>query len=245
MRENTMPNEKLDRLKNILTGNVKIDFITHKLLPLILIVFVGFLSISWLLYPLTSYSMLTKTISSLGHPRDSALGGWIVWSAGMTASAFLFIPLLTFTFRKLFTGHVLNKILIAFGSFFFCCTIWGMIFLGAIPQFSHIHWIYGLYHAVNAILAFGGMYLGMGLFALSMMVHMILNKRKKDKLMIVFNLCWWIPPIGLGWAEYTRAAYHIPKDTIWYLNFPFWEWILLIVGFVALLLMFHMAIEEE
>ena len=240
-----MSNEKLDKLKKILIGEVDLEFITHKLLPLILIVFCGFLFISWLLYPPTSYSMLTKTISSLGNPGDSVFGGWIVWSVGMAASAFLFFPLLPYVHKKLYKGHILNKVLIVFGSFFFCCTIWGMIFLGVIPQFGDIHYLYSLYHAVNAILAFGGMYLGMGIYCFSMLIHMLLNKRKKDKLMIAFNFCWWIPPIGLGTAEYIRAAYSIPKDSIWFLNFPFWEWVLLIAGLVALLLMFQMASKEE
>jgi len=239
-----MSEDNLTKLKNILTGEVELEFITHRLLPLILMVFCGFLFISWLLYPPTSYSMLTRTISSLGHPEDSAFGGWIVWSAGMTISAFLFLPLVPFIFKKMFTGHVLNKLLIVFGTFFFCCTIYGMIFLGLIPQFSEINKIYSLYHAVNAILAFGGMYFGMGIYGFSLAIHMLLNKRKKNKLIIVFNLCWWIPPIGMGAAEIIRNNY-FPGSDLWYINFPFWEWLLLIAGLVALLLMFHVATEEE
>ena len=239
-----MANEKLEQLKNIVTGKMELEFITRKLLPLILGVFGGFLFISWLLYPPSTYSMLTKTISSLGHPEDSLFGGWIVWSVGMAVSAFLFLPLIPFIHQKMYGGHVLNKILVTFGTFFVCCTIWGMIFLGVIPQFSNLHEIFSLYHTVNAILAFGGMYLGMGIYGFSILVHMLLNKREKDKLIILFNLCWWIPPVGLGIAEYIRINY-FPTTQLWYLRFPFWEWLLLLAGLVALLIMFHLATKEE
>ena len=239
-----MSEDKLEKLKNILTGEIELEFITHKLLPLILVVFCGFLFISWLLYPPTSYSMLTKTISSLGHPEDSIFGGWIVWSVGMTTSAFLFLPLLPFIFRKMYAGHVLNKVLILFGTFFLCCTIWGMIFLGLIPQFSSVHYMFPVMHMVNAILAFGGMFLGMGIYGFSLLVHMLFNKRKKDKLIIVFNLCWWIPPIGTGVAEIVRNNY-FPSSKFWLINFPFWEWLLLIGGLAALLIMFHITTKEE
>ncbi len=239
-----MSKEVYNKLKKILTGQIELEFIKRKLLPIILIFFCGFLTISWLLYPPTSYSMLTKTISSLGNPDKSTFGGWIVWSVGMTISAFLFIPLLPFIHRKMFNGHILNKMTVIFGTFFFSCTIYGMIFLGLIPQFTEINEIYGLYHTVNAILAFGGMYLGMGVYGLSILLQMLFNKRKKDKLIIVFNIFWWIPPIGTIASELIRTRY-FPGSELWYLNFPFWEWLLLIMGFIALLTMFHLATKEE
>ena len=138
-----------NEIKNILTGQVSKRTLTHVLGPLIIIMFITFIAVSWILYP--NYNWTIMNISYLGDPYKNPFG-WIFWSIAIAVTGFLLILIIPYFHRRLFQ---INKIAI-FGTFFQAIAIIGMIGVGIIPQFEPK--IFNLIHVINSACALGGLY---------------------------------------------------------------------------------------
>ena len=236
----SLANEIILKLKDLLMGKYEDDFLKKRMIPIILIAFITFYAIAWLLYP-PFYNPAYNEVSNLGNPVKNPLG-WISWTVGMIITGFLFLPAVPFIARKLYSGHFIKKMFTILGTGLMYMSITGMILVGAIPQFQHINPIFLYIHYINALLAFGGLYLGMFVWWISILLD---SRFRTKKLMIPATICGWFTPIGVSISILIRFNAGIPDNAIWFLNIAFWEWNLLIFGFAALACLAFLTLDKD
>jgi len=236
----TMSNEIMLKLKDILKGEYEKEFLIHRILPVLLGVFVTFLAISWIVYPVL-FNPVFNDISFLGHPSRNPLG-WIFWSIGMTASGILMFPIPPFIGKKLYSGHNIQKIFAVLGTGILYVSLVGMVLVGCIPQYSFINLIFEDIHLFNAILAFGGMYLAIGCWAICLIFD---ARTRTNKLMIPFTIAGWFTPIGFSISTVFRIQGGYDLREVWILSVSLWEWSLLILGLLCFALVIFMLPDDE
>ena len=235
-----MNNEIILKLKDILKGEYEKEFLIHRILPLLLGVFITFIAISWILYPII-YNPVFMDISFLGHPIRNPLG-WVWWSIGMTASGILMFSIPPFIGRKLYSGHFIKKIFAVLGTGILYVSLVGMVLIGVIPQYTHINPIFNDIHLFNAILAFGGMYLAIACWAICLLLD---SRTRTNKLMIPFTISGWFTPIGFSISTVFRINGGFDIREVWILSVSLWEWSLLILGLICLACLIFMLLDED
>ena len=221
-------------IKKLFIGEYSGDFLKKKLGPLSILVFAGFMGISWILFP--NYNWTQMDISNLGHPELNPLG-WIFWSIGLTLTGIIMLSI---------TGYIKRRLIPIFnihakiGTFFYYLSAIGMIFLGLIPQFEGD--IFKILHYMFAGFAFGGLYLGTWTFC----IHMLKDEEFKRKARVMTVLAFG-PSMGLALTQSIRLLVSFPNNQIpWIIEFSLWEWLLLFGIFGAFVfLLFNLPKNEK
>ena len=183
------------------------------------------------------YSMFDHDISFLGHPRLNP-GGWLFWSAGMGLAGLMLWQVTAYLrgTRALTAGQSpAHRRLAAAGTLASRCSSIGLIGLALIPQFP------GLDHAheLAGVLAMGGMYVALWLFAAILIGSPPTGAAKT--LLLVLAVGWG--PAGFlltqGWRWFVHGELghdvHVDPQHL-LLQFSLWEWLLFVCLFPALLL---------
>lgn len=197
------------------------------------LIFILFISISWILYP--NFDFTEDDISALGHPQQNP-EGWMFWSIGMiiTGIISLFFAL-EIKDQMINEYHRNGKISL---TFLFLASF-GIIGLGAVPQFSGD--IFYFLHIFHAILGFGGLYLGTWFMILPFSKNE--ETRKKSHIMLLMG--FGIPICFLIFQGIKISLYQVKNPGIWYLNFSFWEWMLLFGIFIAYLILISTTLKNS
>lgn len=224
--------ELKNQFKTIITGSYERKILTHIIVPLIIITFVGLMAISWIIYP--NYNWTTMNISYLGSPSRNPFG-WIIWSIGMASTGFLLIPVVPYLHRRVVKIHIIAYI----GTFFLLISLIGLIGIGLIPQFEPD--IFKLIHFINAVMALGGQYLCLGFYGICFLLD---ERIRSNKLLIPYTILGWFAPIGTIITQSIRFSQNILDNTVFILNFSIWEWMLLYCIFADLILLMFMLKEE-
>ena len=173
-----------DHFKTIISGNFERTTLTHVIVPLLIITFIGLMAISWIIYP--NYDWTTMNISYLGSPDRNPFG-WIFWSVGIAATGFLLIPVVPYLHRRVVLIHKIAYI----GTFFLIVSVIGMIGVGTIPQFEPK--IFNTIHVINSAMALGGQYLCLGFYGICFLMD---ERIRSNKVLIPFTILGWFAPIG-------------------------------------------------
>ncbi|MBD3351891.1 MAG: DUF998 domain-containing protein [Candidatus Lokiarchaeota archaeon] len=217
-------NASKKRFKDIMTGNFSKKFLTRVWIPIMLAIFIGFLAIAWLLFP--GYDWTEMAISLLGNPQEHP-NGWYFWAIGMAVTGFLMFPIPFYVYKTL---QVDNENVKKIGCFLLLLSSFGMMGMGAIPNFDQINWL----HEINAGFAMGGLYLGLFILEFSI----IKDKRIKKIWVVLFLGCLWFGPVGFCITQFPGyfATGEFKDIGPWFLHFSTWEWALMVCVFVAFLL---------
>jgi hypothetical protein len=184
------------------------------------------------------YSMFDDDISFLGHPRLNP-NGWLFWSAGMGLSGLMLWPVavhISRGMRALTAGRSPGqRRSVAAGTVASRCACFGLLGLALIPQFPGLDPA----HELSGVLAMGGLYVAMWLFAGILICSPPISLAKT--LLLGLAVAWG--PVGFlltqGWRFFVYGELgHDVKVSPQYLllRFSLWEWLLFICLFPSLLL---------
>lgn len=181
------------------------------------------------------YSLVEHDVSFLGHPRLNPAGWWF-WSAAMAVSGVMLWPVATYmsqAVRALTAGQSpARRRLAAAGTCAARCSSIGLLGLALIPQLPGLD----PPHQLAGVLAMGGMYVALWLFAAILISTAPV--RPLRSLLLVLAVGWG--PAGFlltqGWrlAAYGEVGHDLnvtPQSPL--LQFSLWEWMLLVCLFIA------------
>jgi hypothetical protein len=206
-------------------GEFSKNFMKKILIPLTFGVFLIFLIISYLLYPLP-YDITTDAISNLGNPVLNPFPGWFFFSLAFWYLALVFPPFIFYLHKRLL--HLSTKGT-KVGTLFNVTSVIGMIMLGIFPNLDSTN----LLHNISAILAFGGLVAGCISYWTAMIKEAVVKAMKYRNLAIVLILLLITALFSLILIMGLVSILNVfPLQ----LDFPFWEWTLFIILAFQLLL---------
>ncbi len=219
------------KLIDLFKGNITKHLISHFYIPLVFPIFGLLLFFSWLNYP-KPYILGSQAISNLGNPIRNPFPGWLLFSLAVWYLAFMLIPIFMFAYRKL---KIIYPRLALIGTIVNFSAIIGMVFVGIFPNLSSTM----IFHATGAIFAFGGLVTG-AIIYWSILLKEAMVKGFKHRTMIelvalllIFLLFIMILIIGI--IQILAIKFGI-SFVSWYLEFPFWEWVLFLFTLIHLFL---------
>lgn len=202
------------------------------LIPLMVVLYFGFLYLSSLTFP--GYTIWKYYISNMGHPERNP-DGWIIWSIGHLINGICIIILGFYLYSKaneirlFFDGKFKTS---KYGSIFACISGLGFILMCLIPQYQGLDG----YHAMNALLLIGGLYLSFIFWNLTIWQL----KKIKKMFKIFFTMFSVFAPSGfilsslISFVLYGSLGACSDGSCFWLLTMQFWEWMILIGGEFAL-----------
>ncbi len=209
-------------LKEILMGKSSRNTIERQVVPLMFIVYIGFMFISWLFD--LDFNWLTMYISNLGNPYSNPIG-WIPWSIG---HGLLAVFLLTVV------SYIKNHLPSEGGKFVkMACKLMylgpiGLVGLAVVPQFEGIA-IY-IIHLINAAFFLLGEYLALWLITL----HYAKEKAFGTKRLILALWSFMLPICALIFLVLRLILVPFGSAAPFYLDIPFWEWLIVFNALFAL-----------
>jgi hypothetical protein len=193
------------------------------LLPFTLFAFFGLLIFSAILFP-GEYKITSHTISDLGNPKLNPFPGWLIFSMAFWTLSLLSPPLFLYLHWRLVKMHKFEATL---GTVFNFIAIFGMILLGIFPNLPETD----LMHIIAAILSFVGLTTAL-IFYWGAVIHDSLQKALKYHQVGIFMILIIITVLlasilFLGIVQISSDYFF--EEIYWYLDFPFWEWIIFII----------------
>jgi len=204
------------------------------LLATFVIIMLGTLSARFL-YP-NSYSILRRSISSLGNPYKNP-DGYLYWNIAMFVTGFMLIPTLLYFYRALEPiAHITSQMFLYIG----IISSLGISGVGLFSEETIIHYVF-------ATIAFFGL-----IFAFSCNVY-TLSKQLKSKAawpkliptillfaQLFLIMAGFLTAFSIYWLYYFFDIYLFIE--LFYL--PLWEWLVLISNFVYISALFVMIPQE-
>lgn len=217
------------RVRQFYLGHYPRTLFKKVLLPLIFVIYFSFLILSGILYP-EEYAITSHTISDLGNPQLNPFPGWFFFSLSFWILGLSFIPLFMHLHWSIV---VLHKIEAKTGTSFNFIAAIGMILLGFFPNLPETD----LMHIIAAVLAFGGLTAAI-IFYWSAVIHDSLQKALKYHhlaIVMILSLITLLLAAILFLGVVQISATYFLSEEVWFLDFPFWEWMLFIVISIQLL----------
>ena len=192
--------------------------------------------IARLLYP-NSYSMLTKSVSSLGNPLKNPQG-YLYWNIAIVVTGLMLIPTVLYFYHALEPiAHITSKMFVYIGIF----SSLGISGVGLYSEETIIHYVF-------ATAAFFGL-----TFAFSCNVY-TLSKQLKEKAswpklwqtillfaQLFLVMAGFLTAFSIYWVYYFWDIYLFIE--LFYL--PLWEWLVLISNLVYVLALFVMIPQDR
>ncbi|MHA1791232.1 MAG: DUF998 domain-containing protein [Promethearchaeota archaeon] len=221
-----------------LKGKFSKRFFKRKLVPSCVFLYIFFIYLAYLFFP-SDYSIMTNAISDLGNPDLNPIG-WIFFSFGFMSLSIFFIPLYMYMYRRLV--HV-DKVLARVARFGSYVASFGMFLLCFFPNTKKDIGI----HGIAAVLSFSGLATS-AIFSWLTSVKFSVIRAHKQRKWLEFSVLLMISILlsclmATGISEVLFEEYH-GKAKIWFLLYPFWEWMTLFDVLFEIVLMFFIIPEE-
>ena len=190
--------------------------------------------IALLLYP-NPYSMLTKSVSSLGNPFKNP-EGYLYWNIAIFVTGIMLIPTLLYFYHALEPiAHITSKMFVIIG----IVSSLGISGVGLFSEETIIHYVF-------ATAAFFGL-----AFAFSCNVY-TLSKQLKEKApwpklwqVILIYAQLFLVMAGFLTAFSIYGVYYFWDIYLFNFYLPFWEWLVLISNLVFVLALFMMIPQDR
>lgn len=221
-------------LKNLFAGNFSRKILYKHVIPSLMINFSFWMFLSVLSYD--GFDWRFHDISFLGHPNRTTWFGVLTWSIAMISLGIFQVPIFSFLRKNLI---VLNKFYKDAAILTMYIGSIGTIGLGLFPQ-GDVE-IAAYLHAINAILAFGGLALGILILLFLMLLKKDLRKYTIFPLMFSFAL---VAVFTFTQVIRTLEGFPIRSLEYWYCSLSFWEWtlfigILIVMGYLIYITKFE------
>lgn len=211
--------EKKLTIKDIFTGNFTREFL-RKYTLILVVNFIVWILISTMFYE--NYDWTRMDVSFLGITSRNP--GWIFWAIAMASTGVLQIPIMRYLRKNLIA---VSEKGLKYSLIWFYIACIGLIGLGVIPLNTEYS-IFLDMHYLNAVFAFGGMYMGVLILLYLMFRNKDIQKRTFIPYILIFSGI-----ILFIISQAIRLSLNLPvRETgFWFLSISAWEWIILVAIF--------------
>jgi hypothetical membrane protein len=226
-------------LKKYLTGNFSKREFTRIYIPIFGIIFISCVFIALLFFPPElNWNPLERTISNLGSQEENPRG-WFFISIALMSWGILLIPILLYYHKRLVK---LCKHTTRTGTFFGLVGCVFIFLIGIFTDDGAIHVFgtnFGRIHVIVALAGFGGIALAILFYFLPVLIDSFSKRGNKQfplKLVLPTYLIIHVAGIMVITIEIYKAIEGIGFPGPGLLSIALWEWILLSVLFIYLIL---------